>query len=211
VKSISTYKTIALLTRTSDVDYRAYRFASGCADTAMAGASEWRLQLRSPRTLSSAEPGDRRSDLASASRAWIEVRHLSRRQAAEVPAERWRGQRGQHFDDRHVLWRPASLARRIGPWFWPLRTRLISELTSSQSGCLSLLLAALLSEAGIGAQRDPRQGWGELGLGEAATELAHGLCEWCPRIELNRALQGAPCGTAPVLIEGRQGIWVEGQ
>ena len=56
----------------------------------------------------------------------------------------------------------------------------------------------------------PRQGWGELGLGEAATELAHGLCEWCPRIELNRALQGAPCGTAPVLIEGRQGIWVEG-
>ena len=52
--------------------------------------------------------------------------------------------------------------------------------------------AASLSEAGIGAERDPLPGLGKLRLGEAATELVHGLCEWCLRIELNRALQSAP-------------------
>ncbi len=36
------------------------------------------------------------------------------------------------------------------------------------------LLAASLSEAGIGAERDPLPGLGELGLGEAATELPSG-------------------------------------
>ena len=105
------------------------------------------------------------------------MRHSPRRQAAEVPAERWRGQSGQHFDDRQVLFAAGLLGTAAcPPRSGRMHARLISYLTGSQSGCLSLLLAASLSEAGIGAERVPCQGWANCGLGEAATEWAHGLC-----------------------------------